>query len=119
MHKFQRGISIEGVAVGAFILVIISIAGMKLIPPYMENKTIENIFVVLANDPAMIQSPVSEIRRAYNKRASIDNITAINYTEIDIINEGGTLFISAEYEVRIPLVSNISFLLEFSPSSEQ
>ncbi|MDX8385030.1 MAG: DUF4845 domain-containing protein, partial [Gallionella sp.] len=110
--------SIEGLVVVSFLLIIFSILGMKLIPPYMENKTIENILIVIANDPEMRQSTISEIHMSYNKRASIDNITAINYTEIDIIKEGGSLYLSAEYEVRIPVVSNISFLLEFSASSE-
>ncbi|MDX8386450.1 MAG: DUF4845 domain-containing protein, partial [Gallionella sp.] len=109
MHKFQRGLSIEGLVVVSFLLIIFSILGMKLIPPYMENKTIQNIFVAVANDPEMIQSPISKIQLGYNKRAVIDNITAINYTEIDIIKEGGSLYLSAEYEVRIPVVSNISF----------
>jgi len=118
MHKFQRGISLEGVAIGAFILIIVSLLGMKLIPPYMENKSIQNTFVILANDPEMKQSPIIMVRRAYNKRASIDNITAIHYQDIDVINDNGELYISAEYEVRIPIFSNISFLLEFSPSSE-
>ena len=118
MHKFQRGISLEGVAIAAFFLIIFSLLGMKLIPPYMENKNIQNVFTILANDPELQQSPINEINRAFNKRASIDNINAIRSNDIDISKEGGSLYISAEYEVRIPLFSNISFLLEFSPSSE-
>lgn len=118
MHKFQRGITIEGVVVAAFLLILFSLIGMKLIPPYMENKTIQNIFTALANDPAMQESAPHEIQLAYNKRASIDNVQAINYQDIDVSKEGGSLYISTEYEVRIPLVSNISFLLEFSASSE-
>jgi len=118
MNKFQRGISIEGVVAAVFLLAIFSILGMKLMPPYMENKIIQNIFIALANDPEMKQSTIIEIQGAYNKRADIDNINVINYTDIHIDNTNGSLYLSAEYEVTIPMVSNISLLLEFNPSSE-
>jgi hypothetical protein len=118
MNKFQRGISIEGVVAAAFLLAIFSILGMKLMPHYMENKIIQNIFIALANDPEMKQSTIIEIQGAYNKRAGIDNINVINYTDIHIDNTNGSLYLSAEYEVTIPMVSNISLLLEFNPSSE-
>jgi len=44
MHKHQRGISLNTLIIGAFLLVVLGIFGLKLIPAYMENGKIKNIF---------------------------------------------------------------------------
>ncbi|PIX04757.1 MAG: DUF4845 domain-containing protein, partial [Gallionellales bacterium CG_4_8_14_3_um_filter_54_18] len=36
----QRGLSFSGFIFGAFVLVLLSITGLKMIPVYMQNATI-------------------------------------------------------------------------------
>jgi len=104
---------------GIVILVLASIIGLKLIPAYMDDATIKNLFVAIASDPEMQKASVGEIRMSFNKRASIDNIKAINYEDIEIEKDGGRLVLSASYPVKIPLAGNISLYLEFNPSSDK
>ncbi len=118
MRKFQRGITIEGFAIIAFLLILASIVGLKLIPPYMEEAEIRNIFTAIAHDPELQSANPLEIQMAFNRRSSIDNITSIKSSDIEVSSEGGALYVSASYEVRIPLFANVSFLLEFNPGSE-
>jgi hypothetical protein len=37
--------------------------------------------------------------------------------EIELTKEGNELIISASYSVRVPLVKNISLMIDFAPSS--
>ncbi len=113
----QRGLSFGGFILGAFLLVLASITGLKLIPAYMENAQISNVFNVIAHDPDMQKASPREIRISFEKRASIDAITAIKADEIEIASDGGNLMLSASYAVKVPLIANISLLLEFNPSS--
>jgi len=117
MPAKQRGLSFFGFIFGAVILVLVSITGLKLIPAYMEDMKISNLFTVIANDPEMQKASPRDIRMSFSKRASIDNISAINAEDIEIASSGGRLALSASYAVKVPLVANVSLYLEFSPAS--
>jgi len=119
MPSKQRGLSLTGLLVGAVILIFASILGMKLIPAYMQDAQIKNIFTIIANDPEMQDATPRAILQSFSNRADVDNVTAIKAEDIDIAKDEGRLVLSASYEVRIPMVSNISLLLEFSPSSDK
>ena len=117
MRVQQRGISFGGFIFGAFLLVLFSITGLKLIPPYMQEAQIKNIFVTMAHDPDMQKATPREIQASFSRRASIDNITAIKAEDIEISSNGGTPVLSASYAVKVPIGGNVSLYLEFNPSS--
>lgn len=102
---------------GAFILVMVSMVGLKLIPAYMQNGEIKKLFVAIASDPDMQKAPARDIRNSFAKRGSIDNITAIKPDDIEIDNSSGQLVLSASYAVKVPLAGNVSLYLDFNPSS--
>ncbi|MFZ5522935.1 MAG: DUF4845 domain-containing protein [Pseudomonadota bacterium] len=115
----QRGLSFGGFIFGAFLLVIVSISLLKLIPAYIQNAQINSVFNEIVHDPSMDKASPREIRNAFDKRASIDDITAIKSDEIEIASDGGRLDLSASYSVKVPLFGNVSVLLEFNPSSDR
>jgi len=117
MPAKQRGLSFSGFIFGAVILVLAITTGMKLIPAYMQDAKIGNLFTVIANDPEMQKASPREIRQSFSKRASIDSVTAINAEDIEITSNGGRLVLSASYAVKIPLAGNVSLYLDFSPTS--
>lgn len=117
MNKYQRGLSFSGFMLGAFMLVMVSIVGLKLIPVYMQNGEINKVFAAIANDPEMQKAPARDIRASFSKRASIDNITAIKAEDIEIDSSSGKPVLTASYAVKVPLVSNISLYIEFSCAS--
>lgn len=117
MPAKQRGLSFSGFIFGAVILVLVATTGMKLIPAYMQDAKIGNLFTVIANDPEMQKASLRDIRMSFTKRASIDGITAINAEDIEITSNGGRLVLSASYAVKIPLAGNISLYMDFSPAS--
>jgi len=117
MPAKQRGVSFSGFIFGAVILVLAITTGLKLIPAYMQDAKIGNLFTVIANDPEMQKASPREIRMSFSKRASIDSITAINAEDIEITSNGGRLVLNASYAVKIPLAGNVSLYLDFSPAS--
>lgn len=117
MPAAQRGLSFFGFLLGAVILVLVSITGLKLIPAYMQDAQIKNLFVTIANDAEMQNASVRDIKLSFSKRASIDDIKAITAEDIEIVKEDGRLVLSASYSVKIPLVANVSLFLDFNPTS--
>lgn len=113
----QRGVSFGGFLIGAFLLVIFGITGLKLIPAYIQDAQIKNIFITIARDPDMQKAAPYDIKASFDRRAVIDNITSIKSSDIDISSNGGMPVLSASYFVKVPLVGNISLYMEFNPSS--
>ncbi|MDO8349779.1 MAG: DUF4845 domain-containing protein [Gallionella sp.] len=113
----QRGLGFSGFIQGAFILVLLSVLGLKLLPVYMQNGEIKQLFTTIVHDPEMQKASLRDIRNSYSRRASIDNITAIEPEDIDIDREGDKMILSASYAVKIPLAGNMSLYLDFNPSS--
>jgi len=117
MPARQRGLSFTGFILGAFLLVLLSVTGLKVMPVYMQYATINNLFTTISNDPDMQNASPGEVRASFEKRASIDDITAITPRDIDIVIEGGKPVLSASYSVKVPLVANISLTIDFEPTS--
>jgi hypothetical protein len=117
MPAKQRGLGFFGFIFGAFILVLASIGGLKLIPAYMEDAKISNLFTAIASDPEMQKASPRDIRMSFTKRASIDGVAAVKADDIDITSTGGRLELSANYAVKIPLAANVSLCMEFNPTS--
>ena len=115
----QHGLSFGGFVFGAFLLVIASITGLKLIPAYIQNAQIKSVFSAITHDPDMQKASPREIRNSFEKRAAIDDISSIKSDDIEIVSEGGRLVLSANYAVKIPLIGNISLFLDFHPRSDK
>jgi hypothetical protein len=113
----QRGLTLSGFMIGAFVLVIVAITGLKLVPAYIQDAQINSNFKDIAHDPDMQKATLHDIQVSFDKRASINAITAIQADDIDISADGGRPELSAHYFVKIPLFANISLDLEFNPSS--
>ncbi len=113
----QKGITLSGLIITAFVLVLVVSTGLKLVPAYIENADIQKVFNEVSNDPAMQKASLNDIRISYARRASIDNIQAIKAEDIDVDTSSGKPVLSASYFVKIPLAGNISFYLDFNPTS--
>ena len=115
--KRQLGLSMSGFVVTAIILIFAAVLAMKLIPPYMQDGEIKKVFDAVAQDPDMKNATIRDIQIAYSKRAAVQDITAIKLDDVEIDKKDGGITLSASYQVKIPLVANISLLLDFNPSS--
>lgn len=117
MPGAQRGLSFSGFILGAFLLVLVSITGLKLVPAYIQDAEINKVFSEISNDPDMQKATVHDLRMAFSKRAMIDNITAVKAEDIEIDNSAARPVLNASYAVKVPLVANVSLYLDFNPAS--
>lgn len=114
--KRQRGVSLTGFLAVCAILVVVGIFAMKLIPAYTDYSTIKRDMTEVAHNPGMADASDDEIRDAFTKKASIDDITAITADDIDISRD--PLKLHVKYGVDMPIVSNFSLHLNFEVNAE-
>jgi hypothetical protein len=113
----QRGVSLIGFIMITVGVLFVGILGIKIVPAYLHSSQIAQIFKTIAKDPAMQGASVKEIKDSYTKRANISYVTDITADDIEVIKSDGQLSLSTSYSVKIPVIGNVTLLLDFNPSS--
>ncbi len=117
MRARQRGVTLMGLIMGSFVLVLVALLAMRLLPSYIEYFTIKKAVVAISNEMAGREGNVSDVRRAFENRSAIDDIKSVKATDLEISREGSGFLISASYRREIPLFANIGVYIDFEASS--
>ena len=112
MHK-QRGISLMGLIVTLGVLGFLVVMAAKLMPAYIDYFSVKKMFKTMEQAGDM-KNGVREIRRSFDTRNAIENVQAVKGDDLEITKEGGETIVSANWSVKVPLVSNVSACLDFS-----
>ena len=112
----RRGVTVTGLIMVLFVLVLVATFGMKLLPAYIEYGTAKKAINAIARDGTGASTP-QEVRRQFDSRAVIDNIESVKGSDLEIRKEGGGMVIGFTYRKEVPLVSNVGLYIEFSASS--
>ena len=115
--KTQRGVSLGGLMIVLFLVIVIAMLGFKLFRPYTEYFTIQKAFKTLSQRPEVKTGGRREAMAAWQPIALIQNIQTLQGDDIEITKEGNEVIISANYSVKVPLFHNISLWIDFAPSS--
>lgn len=118
MKKQQRGVTLTGLLGAAFVIAIVALLGMKVVPEYMEHRTIVSAIKKVAAG-ADAGTSVAQVRAAFDRQANVDYISAITGADLEVTKEAGAIVVSFAYEKRIPLFANVSLLLDFTGSSKE
>jgi hypothetical protein len=113
----QNGMGLLVLIIWALIAIFVFMLVAKLLPVYRENMAIKTTIAAMASDPVLQNSAKGEIRKSFNKRAQIDDISAVNGGDLEIDKEGGQIVLGIAYSVKTPLFANISLYIDFNESS--
>lgn len=117
MHQ-QRGMTFIGLVLMIAGIVLVAVIGLKLAPAYIEYFSVKKAIIKISNDPAFEQMSKSDVAAAFNRSAVIDNIRVVSGADLELgRDEAGQAVVSVEYQTVVPLIANVSALLDFSTSS--
>jgi len=116
MRKNQLGVSLSGLMAGAAVFIVFALIGMKVGPSYLEFSAIKKAVVAIAQEKS--GATVAEIRKNFDARASIDDISTVKGADLEITKDAGELLISTSYRKEIPLVANIGVYIDFVATSK-
>jgi hypothetical protein len=115
--KYQRGISLTSLMVGAGVLFCLSLVAMKVAPAWIEYGAVKKAVLATAQDISLKDATVSQVRASFTKRAEIDSIKSITGEDLDITKDGNGLVIEFAYAQKIPMGANVSIVFDFAGSS--
>ena len=118
MRTRQQGIGLGGLVMGAVILIAVALLGMKLAPSYIEFFAIKKAVNAIAEETRGGASIV-EVRKSFDRRATVDDISTIKGADLEVTKEGGDLVIRAAYRKEIKLFGNVGLFVDFSAVSKE
>lgn len=117
----QSGISILGALFGAVLIIFILIAAMKLVPVYMTNMSIKKHLDIVAAETGDEKLNLRQSKMRMADRMNIDSIDvnkSVNpHEELLVLKEDGDIELRLDYEIVVPIMGNLSALIEFENSS--
>lgn len=117
--RYERGVSLTGLLVACVILVFVALLGFKVFGPITEYLTIKKDIRGMIESGELRNATVSDVRRAFDRRASIDNIESIGGGDLDVSKEGDEIVISFAYPKKVHLFYNLSLLFDFEGNSKR
>lgn len=110
----QAGLSLSGL-IGA--LAIIGVAGifaMRMVPAYIEYSAIKSGIAQAKSNGGSIR----EMQQAFNRHTSINDVEAVRGQDLVFTRDGEETQISFAYEKRLPLMGNVSLLIDFAGTTD-
>ena len=118
MHK-QRGMTFIGVVLLVAVIVFVAVIAMKLTPAYLEFMSVKNTMTKISKDPNFGSMSNKEIMDSFLKSAVIEDIKSIDAKDLQIMKDSsGKPLVIAEYQVLVPLMGNVTALLDFKASTD-
>ena len=121
MRSRQSGMTFLGLLVLIVVVGSWVYAGIRLVPAYLNYQkvasTLEKVRDEYTSNPGTTDFM---IRKAIERHFNIEmvNEDVFNYPDVQIRQQGGVFAVTAAYEHVVPLVANVSFLVDFDKTVE-
>lgn len=114
----QRGFTFWGFVFTVGPIIVVALLAMLLFPAYSEFFAIKKAVQRIGTDPSFGNMTDGDVRAMMDRSIEIDNIHSIKSSDL-VIQRGETgSSVSVDYEVVVPLVANVSALLEFNATTD-
>ena len=110
-RRAQRGLSMIGFLFVAAVVLVTAMIAFRMIPSYIEQYTIQKALEGALADSNDLST--ATIRRAMDRRLAADYADVVSGKDVEVTREGNKITASVGWEKRLPLVSNVSILLDF------
>jgi hypothetical protein len=110
-RRRQGGLTMLGFLFVAAVLVGAAMVGFLVTPSYIEAYSVRKALQSSMQESDL--NNVAELRRAFNTRVDAGYITSVRGNDIELRREGGDFVATILWSRKLPLVANVSLLLDF------
>jgi len=91
---------------------------LRLAPGYLEYYKVESALESLQNEPNITKKTPMEIRSLLGRRFDVNAVESISAKDVKIEQRTGRTTVTADYEVRVPMIGNVDAVSKFNKSVE-
>lgn len=110
----QAGISLSGLILALAVIGVAVIFAMRMVPAYIEYNAIKSAIVTVKDGGGTIR----EMQQAFNRHTSVNDVEAVRGQDLVFTRDGDAVEISFAYEKRLPLMGNVSLLIDFAGTTD-
>jgi len=114
-RRRQAGLSLLGLLLAAFVVVVVALFGMRVVPSALEYRAIVSAVNKVGSSGA---NTPRDVQVAFDRFAAIDDIRSIAGKDLQVERQpDGTMAVSFQYEKRIPLYGPASLVIDYQGSN--
>ena|SRR5271165_2517874 len=114
----QSGITILGFLFVAAVVLCVVMIGFRVLPSYIEYFSVVKILKQTL-DSAPDGETQAQFRRAFDLRVGADYVESVTGADVELTKQDNALVASAAWTKTLPLVGNVSLLLDFQASASK
>ena len=114
MRKGQGGVTVMGLLLVLVLFILVALFAMKVLPSFMEFRTAKSAIDAVAKQGT---TNSAEVRRAFENRATIDNIVSVRPQDLEITRDGNSVVIAFAYRKEIPLFTGVGLYIDYAADS--
>ena len=120
MHNARRqsGLSMIGFLFVVVVLLVVAIVGFRVLPSYIEYFSVRSALIQSMSETQDLNNP-GELRKLFQRRADAGYIESVGGGDIALRKDGGHWVATLAWTRKLPLVSNVSLLIEFETKAER
>jgi len=101
----------------AAVFMVVALLAFRMIPSYIEYYTVQKALkdaIDETKDPTTLN-----IRRFVERRLSADYVYSVSWNDVQVTKTGNVITAAVSWEKRLPLVHNVSLLMEFNAEASR
>jgi hypothetical protein len=114
----QSGLTLIGFIFVAVVVVAVALLGFRMAPAYIEYFSVVKILKQMMNESSD-NVTLTELRKNFDRRAGADYIDSVHGNDIELSKDGNTITATANWTTTLPLVANVSLLIDFQASASK
>ncbi|WP_415896826.1 DUF4845 domain-containing protein [Neptuniibacter sp. QD72_48] len=116
--KHQAGASMFSILIVLIVAGFLFTIAFKLMPAYMDHRTINSVLVDAMNDPDELAKGARGIRIGMTKKLIINQVKLPSNDGLRIVQKEGIITAILDYEVRVPMFGNVDAVVFFTEEYE-
>jgi len=113
----QRGMGFLMLIFIFAVCAVVLMLGLKLFPVYSQLFNVRTVFKAMATSEEVRSGTVAEIRKSFDRRATIGYVEVISAEDLEITKDGGETVVSAAWQQKIPLFTGYTLVIDLSVST--
>ena len=118
MKRTQEGMTLIGFLISLAVVGLFVFMGMKVIPMYSEYRGVKSALKSIASEPDIATRSISGIRDSFDRHADTGYIASVTGKDLKIVRKGPGYAVTAEYDVRRPLIYNLDVVGRFKAEQD-
>jgi Tfp pilus assembly protein PilE len=113
----QRGLTLVGFLFVAAVVLIAALVAFRMAPAYIEWYTVQRALENAVKDTT--DPTLNNIRRSMERKLNADYADAVSARDVEVTRQGNNIVASVSWQKKLPLVANVSLLLDFDASASR